>query len=277
MSSVGVMIGLFALGAIVLGAGVGFLVSKMTAGRQLQVVQQKAEKILEQAELAASFKLREADLEDRDRLQKLRSEFERATHEQRGEILALERRQQEREVGLNKRATSLDRKDAEMSRLDKDLKNRERVLSSKENQSKKTLQQLKEKMEAVAEFSIADAKKELKELLLQETRASTDRMAHRIEVEAREGAENRAREVIVSSMERLSGDLASNVSVAKVHLPQEELKGRIIGKEGRNIRALERSTGVDFILDDSPKVVLISSFDPLRREIARVALERLIV
>lgn len=272
----GIILGIFSLLAVTLGFGFGFFVSRGALNRQARLAGQEAERIVRQAEQEAQAKTQQVSWEEKSRAQRLRAEFERETREQRGELLALERRVLQREQGLDKRASSLDRRENDLGQREKEFRGRERALARQEAEYKKALSDLQERLERSAGLTAEEARRQLMELAEREIRAETDRLSKRVEDAALEKAERRARDIVVSAMERLAVDCASDAATAVVHLPQEDMKGRIIGREGRNIRALENATGASIHIGEFPQSVLVSSFDPLRREIGRIALERLI-
>lgn len=270
---IGILVGIMAMG---LGIFLGFWIPKRAMRQRIKAVQQQSEQILQEAKREAEAKRREAMLEAKDRLYQLRTDFERETQERRGELVALERRLIQREQGLDRKGTLLDRQEADLNRREKDLVARERNLACKEEEYQQLLQLRRSQLEEVAGMTAEEAKGQLVQMMEQEAKYEAAKLVRRIEDEARENAERKAQEIVVSAIQRFANDYATTATVSLVQLPNEEMKGRIIGREGRNIRALESATGVDLIIDDTPEAVIISGYDPLRREIARISLERLI-
>ncbi|MCK5093841.1 MAG: ribonuclease Y, partial [Spirochaetes bacterium] len=205
----------------------------------------------------------------KDQLFKERSNFERETRERRGELQRLEKRLLQKEENLDKRVDVLDKKE-------KLISNRERVVDAKESELKKDQEEIRKELERISCLTAEEAKKMLIKSLEEEARRDAQVTINLVENEAKITSEKKAREILAYTIQKLASDITSEITVTSVSLPNDEMKGRIIGREGRNIRALETLTGVDIIIDDTPEAVVISSFDPVRREIARVSMERLI-
>ncbi len=277
MTTTGMMINTL-ISIVATGAGIllGFFISKQIMRHQIKTARQQSEQILQEAQRDAEAKKREALLEAKDRVYQARSEFEKEVRERRGELMALEKRLMQREQGLDRKGGTLDRKDSDLNRREKDLLARERNVANKEERYEQLLREQRGELERVAGMTAEEAKKHLLQMMEQEAKFEAAKIIKRIEDEAKENATRKAQEIVVSSIQRFAHDYASEATVSVVQLPNEEMKGRIIGREGRNVRALEGATGIDLIIDDTPEAVIISGFDPLRREIAKVTLERLI-
>ncbi len=260
------------------GAGIllGFFISKQIMRHQIKTARQQSEQILREAQKDAEAKRREAMLEAKDQAYQARSEFEKEIRERRGELMALEKRLMQREQGLDRKGETLDRKESDLNRREKDLLARERNAAYKEERYDQLLREQRGELERVAGMTAEEAKKHLLQMMEQEAKFEAAKIIKQMEDEAKENATRKAQEIVVSAIQRFAHDYASEATVSVVQLPNEEMKGRIIGREGRNIRALEGATGIDLIIDDTPEAVIISGFDPMRREIAKVALERLI-
>jgi ribonuclease Y len=252
------------------GAGVaaGRFLLRQLAHRKLVEAERQAAVILQNAQ-------RQAEVEAKEKLVQARVELEKETRERRAELAALERRLQQREDHLDRKTGQLDRRDTELNRKEKDLVVRERSASEKEQRLENELKHQRQELERLAGLTAEEAKKHLVHSMEQEARFEAAKMMKRIEEEAREKADEQAKAIITRSIERVGRDYVAEVTVSTVHLPNDGMKGRIIGREGRNIRALESAAGIDLIIEDSPDTVVISSFDPFRREVARIALERL--
>jgi ribonuclease Y len=255
---------------------VGYFFRKITSESRIASAKKMAEEIIREAEKEAKVKLESALLEAKEKMLDTRTKFERESNERKSKLDAQERRLNDRETTLNRRMETFDKKDHEVGEKEKDLANRERKLTDKERQLSAVIEEQKRKLEQVSGLTVEQAKKLLLATLESEVRVDAAMLIRSIESEARENAEKKAREIITLAIQKIASDHTAETTVSVVELPNEETKGRIIGREGRNIRALESATGVTLIVDDTPEAIVLSSFDPIRREIAKVALERLI-
>jgi ribonuclease Y len=255
---------------------VWWLVLRRQAKRVTARARRQAAKILEEADRASDTKLREAEIGAKEKLLQARTEFEKASRERRSELEALERRLNQKEDTLDKRLDQLDGRDRELQGRERELQAREAASAKKEAEVERLLAQEREKLEQIAGLTAQQAKEELLRVMENEARMDAAHLVKRIEDEAREQAQRHAQRIIGMAIQRAGSDYVSETTVSVVVLPNDEMKGRIIGREGRNIRALEASTGIDLIVDDTPEAVILSGFDPFRREIARVSLDRLI-
>lgn len=253
------------IGGIALGYGLRLLIGRI----KLTSAEVKARKILEDAEREADSRKKELILEARDQLHKERSDFEREVRTRREELQNLEQRLRQKEESIDKRVEILEKKEAHADQLEKELKEKEEYLKQEQERIQKQL-------EKIAKLSREEARKLFLENVEKEARYEALKIATSIEEEARRTAEAKVREIIANAIQRNASELTSDLSVTTVHLPNDEIKGKIIGREGRNIRTLENLTGVDVIIDDTPDTVIISGYDPLRREIAKISLEKLI-
>ena len=267
-ASVGIVAG-------VMGFLVGLYFRNQGVTKKLQEAEAMSARILHNAEQEAETKRREALLEGKDKLLQARAESEKEIRERRSELLRLERRLMHREEHLDKRAGGLDRRDSDLNRLERDLTIREKGVREKEKQLDSNLREQRQQLEKISGMTGEEAKRHLIQTMDQEARYDAAKMIKRIEEEAKDTADREAREIIVTAIQRIGSDFTADATVSVVNLPSDGMKGRIIGREGRNIRALENATGIDLIIDDTPDSVIISGFDPLRREIARISLERL--
>ncbi len=259
----------YALPSLFIGIVSGYFLRRYLAKLKVASAKETAENILKEAQKEAEAKKREAFLETKDQLFKERSNFERETRERRGELQRLEKRLLQKEENLDKRVDVLDKKE-------KLISNRERVVDAKESELKKDQEEIRKELERISCLTAEEAKKMLIKSLEEEARRDAQVTINLVENEAKITSEKKAREILAYTIQKLASDITSEITVTSVSLPNDEMKGRIIGREGRNIRALETLTGVDIIIDDTPEAVVISSFDPVRREIARVSMERLI-
>jgi ribonuclease Y len=251
------------------GLFLGWLIRWLYARFQLTSSEQKAERVVQEALKEAEAKKKEALLEIKDRQIRERNQLERETRERRIELQRMERRLVQKEENLEKRQESLEGQERGLAGRDKTLAEREKALNQEQDKWTKEL-------ERISGLSAEEAKRLLIQSLENEALREAQIKINLIEQEAQLTAERKARDIVVATIQRIATDVSSEVTVSTVSLPNDEMKGRIIGREGRNIRTLETLTGVDVIIDDTPEAVVISCFDPIRKEIARVALERLI-
>lgn len=264
-----ILIAVAAVVAGVLGFVLGQIHRKKVAEAAIGSATEEATRIVNDAIAQAESKKKEAVIEAKDEIHKLRTETERELRERRSEVMRQERRNNQKEETLDKKAENLEKKE---NTLDEKIKDAEKQLSEVESIKRSQFEML----EKISGFT----KEQAKEYLLNNLEESLDHeKAVKImeyEQKTRDEAEALAREVISTAIQRCAADHSAEATVSVVALPSDEMKGRIIGREGRNIRALETSTGVDIIIDDTPEAITLSSFDPVRREVARVALEKLI-
>ena len=261
-------------GAVVIGLLWG-TVSRKRAAVQLEEARRNADRIVEDARKSAEAKLKEADLEAKEKLLQMRSDFDRKAQERRDEMKKSEQRLQQKEEGLDKKTQQVESRIAEVEKRDKGLGDREKQVEERENELQQLIEDQRHKLEQVAGLSADEAKRELIRGIENEAKLDAARIIQRIETEANELGQQRARKILGMAIQRMASDYVAENTVSVVDLPSEDMKGRIIGREGRNIRALELATGVDLIVDDTPEAVILSGFDPIRREIARISLERL--
>lgn len=270
-----VYIGLATIGAIAFFA-LGYILRKYHARMKLKSAEDKAKKILENSKTEADKIRREAELEAKDRLLKMRAEFEHETKERRQELIVLEKRLLQKEENLDRKVDVIDRKDKDLERRDHSLVEKEKNIRSKENELNAMFQEEKEKLQKVSGMTRDEARQILLKRLEDEVKQEAAIMIKRTGEEAREKADKEARKIIGLAIQKCAVEHTVETTVSVVNLPNDEMKGRIIGREGRNIRALEIATGIDVIIDDTPEAVILSGFDPIKREVAKLALERLI-
>jgi ribonuclease Y len=235
-----------------------------------------AERILAEARGEAEAIRKEAELQGKEAILRSKEEFEQEVKEQRREIQQTERRLAAREETLDRRVEQIDKRDAESKRREQSLKEREQAITGKQEELEALIEQTRHQLEQTAGLTRDEARKQLVTSMVDEARHEAAKQIRLVEQEAKENADRQAKKIVSIAIERLAGEFVAERTVSVVHLPSDDLKGRIIGREGRNIRALEAATGVDLIIDDTPEAVVISCFNPIRREIAKRALERLI-
>ncbi len=264
------------IGAGVLGLAaflLGYLLRRFAGEAKIGTAEVAAKGILENArgaaEREADSRKREALLEARDEAFQIKRDAEREIREQRAEVQRLERRMIQREETLDRKLEGAEKRDQAAAQ-------REQEVAKAREELQELSQRQRGELERIAGLTVEQARQELLQKIEVETRRDAVQIAKKIEAEARETAERKARETIALAIQRCAADHTAEVTVSVIPLPNDEMKGRIIGREGRNIRALESLTGVDLIIDDTPESVTLSSFDPLRREVAKMALEKLL-
>ena len=251
------------------GIVLGWLIRWLYARFQLSSSEQKAERLNQDAIKEAEAKKRELILQTQDQLIKERKQQELELRERRNELQRYERRLLQREDNLENKAAAMDETKQRLTSREEQLNQKEAHLLGEEDRWQQELERL-------AGISRDEAKTLIMQSMENEARQDVQILVNKIEQEAQATAEKKARDIIVTTIQRIATDVSSDVTVTSVSLPNDEMKGRIIGREGRNIRTLETLTGVDIIIDDTPEAVVISCFDPIRKEIARTSLERLI-
>ena len=258
-----------ALAGLAVGFLLGFLYRKKVSEREISSAEEEAKRIVNEGIKTAENKKREALLEAKEEIHKSRSENEKEMRERRAEIQKQERRLQQKEENLDKKTDALDKKTEALNKKFAEAEAQEEEI----RMVKKSQLELLEK---ISGFTVDEAKQYLIRQLETEVTHEAAAKVREIEAQYKDEAEERAREIIVTAIQRCAADHASEVTVSVVPLPNDEMKGRIIGREGRNIRSIETLTGCDLIIDDTPEAITVSSFDPVRREVARLALEKLI-
>lgn len=255
---------------------VGYLWRKYVGERTIKTAEKRAKEILQEAEDLALKKKREIDIEAKELLYRLRSEFEKETKNKRKELQFQEKRLQQKEMLLERKAELIEIREKELSEKENIIRKREEELKNKELEYERLIEEEKRKLEVISGITREEAKTLLLKLMEEEARKEAIKIQQKIENEARENAEKKAREILLTTMQRLAPEEATESVISVVSLPSDEIKGRIIGREGRNIKVFEALTGVDLIVDDTPEAVTISCFNLYRRELAKLALEKLI-
>ena len=240
-----------------------------------QTMHDTAARVVEEAKKEADAVRREAELQAKDVVLRAKNEAERDAKEQRREVTAAERRVAQKEETVTKRLESIADRERDLQRRDEDWKRKESDLGRLRTEQEALVESVRRKLEQTAGLTRDEARRELVDQMTEEARTDAARTIRQIEAEAREEADRRAKKIVSIAIERLAGEYVAERTVSVVALPSDDMKGRIIGREGRNIRAIENATGVDLIIDDTPEAVVISCHNPIRRELARIALERL--
>ena len=264
-----VLVILIAVAAVIIGFVLGILYRKSVGEREIGSAEEEAKRIINESIKSAESRKKEALLEAKEEIHKSRSEYEREEKERRSELKKQEHRLQQKEEAIDRKTDAIEKKtDALNAKIAAIDQQQQEVASLKKSQL--------EMLEKISGFSIEDAKAYLISSVKDEC---THEMAVRIkeiEQQAKDEADERAKEIITTAIQRCAADHSSEITISVVALPNDEMKGRIIGREGRNIRSLETLTGCDLIIDDTPEAITVSGFDPVRREVARLALEKLI-
>jgi len=267
---------IFVIISLLLGIIIGIITRKIFAENKISGAKVYANQIIENAKKESATIIKEAELEAKDKLLKAQAEFEQKTKEERQELSNLEKRLRIKEENIDKRVDDLEKKEKELNTKKNEINELEKKLKQNEEHLSKIIIEQQKKLEAISGMSKESAKNELINMLIDEAKKESLATLKKIEEETKETAEKKAKEIITTAIQRIAADHTSEISISVVPLPNDEMKGRIIGREGRNIKTLETMTGVDFIIDDTPEAVTISAFDPVRREIAKQALEKLI-
>ncbi len=274
-----VAIGLIALAAVIF-AVVGFLIGNTVFAKARAKKIGEAEvviaKMKDEAEQECKRLKKEAIYEAKEEDLRLRKEFERESREKKQELQKMEQRLNQKDEVLSKKDSNLLKKNEELEQQKLDLDKKKAELQKQKERIEKQEELMVQELEKVAQLTKEEAKQQIMDNVLEEARHDSAVMVRNIEAQAKEDANKKAKEIISLAVQRCCTDHASEITVSVVPLPNDDMKARIIGREGRNIRALENATGIELIIDDTPEVVIMSGFDPVRREVARIALERLI-
>ncbi len=247
----------------------GYLLRRTIAEARIKSAEEAARRILEEARKEADSKQREVIVEAKDEAFRLKREAEREIREQRAEIQRLERRLVQREENLERKIEGLEKRERHQAEVEQEI-------AARREEAERLKREQQAELERIAGQSTEEARAQLLAAVEVDTRGEVAQLIRRIETEARTEGDRRARDILALVIQRCAAEHTAEVTISVVPLPTDEMKGRIIGREGRNIRALESLTGVDLIIDDTPEAVTISSFDPIRREVAKLALEKLI-
>ena len=259
-----------------LGAVASYFITKKVLEKKLGDAKFIADKTIKDAEEKASTIKNEAVLEAKEEVLKIKNETENECKERRNEIAKMESRILERQETLDKKNDILEKKIESIEEAKTALENKKQELENTRQEILKERDKISQELEKVAGLSKEEAKKQVVDSIIEDARKDAGNIVRDIENEAREEGEKKARDIITLAIQKCATDQTADVTVTTVSLPSEEMKGRIIGREDRNIRAIENATGVDLIVDDTPDAVTLSSFDPIRREVARLTLEKLI-
>ncbi|MES0445435.1 MAG: ribonuclease Y [Desulfobacterales bacterium] len=273
MNEYNILIGII---AFVTGCLIAFWIKGKIQSQRIKSAERETSQILDDAKRTSESLLKEARLEVKDKLFKMKSEFDNDTKETRSELKKKERRLIQKEENIDRKIDQFERKERDVLRKEKKLIRRYEEFEGKEIKFKELIEEQKRQLEKISGFTAEQAKELLIRAMENEARHEGAKLIKRIENEAKEQADKNAKDIIATAIQRYAGDFVAERTVSVVQLPSDEMKGRIIGREGRNIRALEAATGIDLIIDDTPEAVILSGFNPVRREVARLSLMRLI-
>lgn len=268
-----------ALVIVLLAAVFAFVVDRLRrqqAQQHMRDAEETARRILGEARAEADAVRKEAEIKAKDTILQAKAEAERDSRERRRDLQQLEKRLTTREENLEKRGEQIEKREAESAKLEQSQRQREQTLQEREAQCNHMIEETRQQLERIAGLTREEAKRGLIDQMVDEARHESAKRIRLIEEEARAEADRRAKKIVTIAIERLAGEFIAERTVSVVQLPSDDMKGRIIGREGRNIRAIEAATGVDLIIDDTPEAVILSCHNPIRREIARIALEKLI-
>jgi ribonuclease Y len=260
----------------IVGVGLGYGIHAIVNRMQFVAASNNAKSILDRAKREQEALIREGQIQAKDEVLKAKEQFEKDTWTRRQELIAIEDRVNQREVALDRKATGLDNREVSIDTRLEDVAKEKQALTQRQDELKETVAKYRSELGLVAKLPVDEAKRILMQSLDAELHNESGALVRRFHDEAVRRAEQEARKIITLAIERYSAPQVNEITTSTVTLPNDEMKGRIIGREGRNIRSLESVTGVQFLIDDTPGVVVISGFDPLRREVARLSIERLI-
>lgn len=271
------MFAAYSIIGITAGLAVGYFIGKTLEKNKLKKANYETEKILRDAREKAEQLIRKADLDAKEMLYKMRLDFEKKSAQEREELTQLEKRLSYREENLERRLEFIENKEREITKKEENVAALSLELEKKEQTLNKLIEEEKVRLQKISSLTPQEAKELLLKRFEEELREDKVKMLKEMEDEIKEESEKKAKEIISLAIQRCAVEHATETTVSVVELPNDEIKGRIIGREGRNIRTFEMATGVDLVIDDTPEAVSISSFDPIRREIARLALEKLVI
>jgi ribonucrease Y len=274
------MIAIYWIVASVIGLSIGTLVGfymrkKIVEGR-FESIEAYSKKVLDEAQKEAKSIKKEAALQAKDTLYQMKLEVEKESREKKEELQVLEKRLLHKDENLDRKMEQLEKRESRLAEREKSIESLEEEIGKKEKEYRWLITEQRRELESLAGMSGEEAKKQLIDSMEMEAKHEAAIIMRRIESDARTEADRKAQEILALAVKRYAGEYVAEKTVSVVSLPNDEMKGRIIGREGRNIRAIEAATGVDLIIDDTPEAVILSGFNPVRREVAKISLERLI-
>jgi ribonucrease Y len=267
---------LMVFGSVAIGVVLGYLLKQRLSRKSLASSESLSARIIDEAKKEAETIKKESVIQAKENLLKIKAEFEKDSRDRKSELDHLEKRIRSKEENLDKRIDTLAQKEGNVEGREKNLAGREASFGEKQEKLNRLIEEQKHKLEKIAGISSEEAKNVLIQSMESAAKRDAAVIIRKIEEEAKRTADKKSQEIIAYAIQRYAGDIVAENTVSVVNLPTDEMKGRIIGREGRNIRAIEAATGIDLIVDDTPEAVVLSSFDPIRREVAKISLERLI-
>ncbi|MBU3947562.1 MAG: ribonuclease Y [Proteobacteria bacterium] len=264
------------IGMFAIGYAVAYWVKGKMTSQKIKAAENGASRIIEAATIKSEAVIKEAQIEAKDKLFKMKTEFDLETKETRAELKKREKRLIQKEESIDNKLEQMERKDKEIIRKEAILKKREDNIENSEIKYNEIIEEQNKQLEKISGLTSEQAKELLLRAMENEARHEGAKIIKKIENEAKEEAEKKSKNIMATAMQRYASDYVAERTVSVVQLPNDEMKGRIIGREGRNIRTLEAATGIDLIIDDTPEAVILSGFNPVRREVARISLMRLI-
>ncbi len=255
----------------------GYFFSIKLREKKIVSIKELADKIVSEAKREAETIKRSATFESKELMGKMRNDFEKSTRNATKELQQRERRLADKEMGIDKKSAFVHKREQDLQRREKEIFQKERAVRAKEERYTRLISEENKKLEEISGMTKNEAKERLLENLKTQVKYEAAQMTREIKEKARMQAEKEAKEIIASAIQKCATDHVTETTVTVVSLPNDDMKGRIIGREGRNIRAFENATGIEVIIDDTPEAVILSGFNPIRREVARIAIERLIV
>jgi ribonuclease Y len=262
--------------SVIIGLFVGFFVRKKIVENRFESIEKYSKKVLAEAQKEARTTKKEAALQAKDTLYQMKVEFEKETKEKKEQLLIQEKRLFHKEENLDRKTEQFEKRESKITHTEKALDRRDKELKLKEEEYDRIISEQRKQLERMAGISSAEAKQLLINSMESEAKHDAAKLMRKIENEAKAEADRQSQKILALAVKRYAGDYVAEKTVSVVNLPNEDMKGRIIGREGRNIRAIEAATGIDLIIDDTPEAVILSGFNPVRRQIAKVSLERLI-
>jgi ribonucrease Y len=262
--------------AFAVGFAIAYWVKGIIVAQKVKASERETSRILEDAKRRSETLIKEAQLEVKDKLFKMKSDFDADTKETKDELKEKEQRLIQKEENIDRKIEQFERKERDILRKEKNLGIKEEEIGRTKNKYNELIEEQKKQLEKISGLTAGQAKELLVRAMENEARYEGAKIIKRIENETKEQATKKATKIMATAIQRYAGDFVAEHTVSVVQLPNDEMKGRIIGREGRNIRALEAATGIDLIIDDTPEAVILSGFNPVRREVARLSLMRLI-
>ena len=272
-----ILYGIALVAAVVIAAIVSVSIYKSSTEKKIGNAETKAREIIDEALKTAETKKREALLEAKEESLRMKNESEREIKESRAEVQRYERRILSKEEQLDKKAAALEKREVTFANREANFASKEERLAKKVAEADELYEKRLQELERISGLTSEQAKEYLLKAVEDEVKTDAAKLVRELENKAKEEASKKAKDYVVTAIQKCAADHVAETTISVVQLPSDEMKGRIIGREGRNIRTLETMTGVDLIIDDTPEAVILSSFDPIRREVARIALEKLIV